>query len=47
MDLLNNKIQQIPGVISTETLISLDQSIKRDIPIEQIRLKNISLEEEE
>lgn len=47
MDLLNNKIQQIPGVISTETLISLDQSIKRDIPIEQIRLKTISLEDED
>ncbi len=33
MDLLNNKIQEIPGVIATETLISLDQSIKREIPI--------------
>ncbi len=33
MDLLNNHIQQIPGVISTETLISLDQSIKRQLPI--------------
>lgn len=33
MDLLNNKIQQIPGVTSTETLISLDQSIKRQLPI--------------
>ena len=29
MDLLNNKIQSIPGVVSTETLISLEQSIKR------------------
>ena len=28
MDLLNNKIQSIPGVVSTETLISLEQSIK-------------------
>ena len=35
MDLLNNKIQTIPGVVSTETLISLDQSIKRDIPVIQ------------
>ena len=35
MDLLNNKIQQIPGVVSTETLISLEQSIKREIPIRQ------------
>ena len=33
MDLLNNHIQQIPGVISTETLISLDQSLKRQLPI--------------
>ncbi len=23
----------IPGVVSTETLISLDQSIKREIPV--------------
>lgn len=33
MNLLNNKIQHIPGVISTETLISLDQSIMREMPI--------------
>ena len=33
MDLLNNRIQSIPGVVSTETLISLEQSIKREIPI--------------
>lgn len=33
MDLLNNKVQMIPGVVSTETLISLDQSIKREIPV--------------
>ena len=33
MDLLNNKIQQIPGVTSTETLISLQQSISRQLPI--------------
>ncbi len=32
MDLLNNRMQTIPGVVSTETLISLDQSIKREIP---------------
>ena len=32
-DLLNNKIQGIQGVDSTETLISLDQSIKKEIPI--------------
>lgn len=33
MNLLNNRIQQIPGVTSTETLISLDQSIARQLPI--------------
>ena len=33
MDLLNRKIQEIPGVTETETLISLEQSIKREIPI--------------
>ena len=33
MTLLNNKIQEIPGVISTETLISLEQSISREVPI--------------
>jgi Lrp/AsnC family transcriptional regulator, regulator for asnA, asnC and gidA len=34
MDLLNRKIQEIPGVTATETLISLEQSIKRHIPID-------------
>ena len=34
MDLLNNKMQEIPGVSATETLISLDQSIKKNIPID-------------
>ncbi len=33
MDLLNNKIQMIEGVTGTETLISLDKSIDRVIPI--------------
>lgn len=33
MDLLNNQLQAIPGVVSTETLISLEQSIKREIPV--------------
>ncbi|MDE6266659.1 MAG: Lrp/AsnC ligand binding domain-containing protein [Muribaculaceae bacterium] len=33
MDLLNNKIQSIHGVTGTETLISLDRSIKRNIPV--------------
>ena len=33
MDLLNNKMQMIPGVVTTETLNSLDQSIQREIPV--------------
>ena len=33
MQLLNGKIQNIPGVTATETLISLDMSIQREIPI--------------
>lgn len=34
MNLINERLQSIPGVVSTETLISLEQSIRRDIPIE-------------
>jgi Lrp/AsnC family transcriptional regulator for asnA, asnC and gidA len=34
MELLNGKLQDIPGVVATETLISLEQSIKREIPID-------------
>lgn len=33
MELLNDKIQMIHGVSGTETLISLDSSIDREIPI--------------
>ncbi|MCI7310775.1 MAG: Lrp/AsnC ligand binding domain-containing protein [Prevotella sp.] len=33
MDLLNIQLQTIPGVVSTETLISLEQSIKREISV--------------
>lgn len=36
MDLLNNKIQMIPGITGTETLISLDHSIRREIPVTQL-----------
>ena len=35
MELLNAKIQEIPGVTATETLISLEQSIKKEIPISE------------
>jgi len=27
-------LQDIPGVVATETLISLEQSIKREIPVQ-------------
>lgn len=33
MELLNDQLQSIPGVVNTETLISLEQSIKREVPI--------------
>ncbi|WP_290373746.1 Lrp/AsnC family transcriptional regulator [Duncaniella muris] len=33
MELLNDKIQMIPGVTGTETLISLDLSISRVLPV--------------
>ncbi|GHV09723.1 transcriptional regulator [Bacteroidia bacterium] len=33
MELLNGRIQEIPGVMDTETLISLRQSFKREIII--------------
>ena len=33
MHLLNGRLQDIPGVVATETLISLEQSIKREIPV--------------
>lgn len=33
MHLLNGQLQNIPGVVATETLISLEQSIKREIPV--------------
>lgn len=33
MELLNTQLQSIHGVVSTETLISLEQSIKREIPV--------------
>ena len=33
MSLLNNRIQMIPGVTGTETLISLDNAITRVLPV--------------
>lgn len=36
MNLLNTKIQEIPGVANTETLTSLDTQIHRPLPIEVV-----------
>lgn len=33
MDLLSNQIQTIEGIVATETLISLEQGIKRGVPV--------------
>ena len=33
MELLNNEIQEIEGVVATETMISLSQGVKRKVPI--------------
>lgn len=33
MNLLNRRIQVIPGVVSTVTLISLEESMNREIPV--------------
>ena len=33
MQLINGQLQEIPGVMATETLISLEQSFIRDIPV--------------
>ena len=48
MELLNNRLQEIAGVVSTETLISLKQSIKKEVPIglQREETKPISLDEE-
>ena len=43
MDLLNRKIQGIHGVDSTETLISLDQSIKKQVPINVVDTEEVSI----
>ena len=34
MELLNDRLQNIPGVVGTETLISLENSIDRTIPMQ-------------
>ena len=40
MHLLNGKLQEIPGVVATETLISLEQNIKREIPVHFEEIEN-------
>lgn len=47
MTLLNDRLQEINGVVSTETLISLKQSIKKEVPIgaQHAETKPTSLEE--
>lgn len=47
MALLNSRIQEIPGVTATETLISLRQSLKREIPILGIKKDKEEKEEKE
>lgn len=48
MDLLNNKVQEIAGVIRTETLISLQQSIDKEVPVNtnSVSLINTSYDEQ-
>jgi Lrp/AsnC family transcriptional regulator for asnA, asnC and gidA len=36
MELINTRIQEIQGVTNTETMISLHQDIKRDIPVQDV-----------
>ena len=47
MTLLNDRLQEIDGVVSTETLISLKQSIKKEVPIgaQHAETKPTALEE--
>jgi Lrp/AsnC family transcriptional regulator for asnA, asnC and gidA len=48
MDLLNNYIQEIPGVVATETMISLSQGVKREVPIlKSTEKETITKEDEE
>ena len=43
MHLINGQLQEIPGVSATETLISLEQSIKRDITVHFDEIDNGTL----
>jgi Lrp/AsnC family transcriptional regulator for asnA, asnC and gidA len=47
MELLNDRLQEIDGVVSTETLISLRQSIKKELPIGQPRAEKAPEMEED
>lgn len=46
MDILSNKIQNIPGIASTETLISLSQGFVRSIPVPGIDTDKKVIEKE-
>jgi Lrp/AsnC family transcriptional regulator for asnA, asnC and gidA len=43
MELLNGKIQEINGVTETETMISLRMSLKREIPIDIVDFKAVTI----
>lgn len=47
MELLNDHLQEVTGVTATETLISLKQSIKKEVPIglQHAESKPVSLED--
>lgn len=47
MELLNDRMQEINGVVSTETLISLKQSIKKEVPIGSIHKEVAPVVEED
>ncbi|MDD6211437.1 MAG: Lrp/AsnC ligand binding domain-containing protein [Bacteroidales bacterium] len=47
MELLNGRIQEIPGVTATETLISLRQSLNRIVPIVADQSITTSINDEE
>lgn len=47
MELLNDRMQEIDGVVSTETLISLKQNIKKEVPIGGQHSEKVPMMEED
>ncbi|MDR3127348.1 MAG: Lrp/AsnC ligand binding domain-containing protein [Tannerellaceae bacterium] len=47
MELVNTRIQEIAGVTTTETMISLSQDIKRDVPVHEDMGPDEEFEEED